>query len=59
MLQTFADVSDFEKDIGFRPTIKTKDGLEWFASWYKLLQNRNLALSSLGQYPLMIQYLLV
>ena len=33
--QTYADVTDLEKDFGFRPTTSLKVGLERFAKWYK------------------------
>lgn len=33
--QTFADVSELEKDFGFRPSTSLKDGLTAFAEWYK------------------------
>lgn len=33
--QTFADVSDLEKDFGFKPSTKLEDGLRSFAKWYK------------------------
>ena len=33
--QTFADVTDLEKDFGFKPKTSLKEGLEKFAKWYK------------------------
>ena len=33
--QTYADVSDLEKDFGFKPSTKLEDGLLEFARWYK------------------------
>lgn len=33
--QTYADVSDLEKDFGFKPSTKLEDGLSEFAKWYK------------------------
>lgn len=33
--QTYADVSELEKDFGFRPSTSLKDGLAKFAAWYK------------------------
>lgn len=33
--QTYADISELEKDFGFRPTTSIKDGLWEFAKWYK------------------------
>ena len=34
-LETFADVSELEKDFGFRPETSLRDGLRSFAEWYK------------------------
>lgn len=34
-LETFADVSELEKDFGFRPETSLRDGLKNFAEWYK------------------------
>lgn len=33
--QTFADVSDLEKDFGFKPSTSLEQGLGAFAKWYK------------------------
>lgn len=33
--QTYADVTDLEKDFGFKPTTSLREGLEKFAKWYK------------------------
>ena len=33
--QTFADVTDLEKDFGFKPTTSLIEGLEKFGKWYK------------------------
>lgn len=33
--QTYADVSDLERDFGFRPATRLEDGLREFALWYK------------------------
>ncbi len=33
--QTYADISDLEKDFGFRPETSLEEGLEKFAEWYK------------------------
>lgn len=33
--QTYADVSDLERDFGFKPTTPLEDGLREFARWYK------------------------
>lgn len=35
VLETFCDVSDLEKDLGYRPSTTLKEGLERFAAWYK------------------------
>ena len=32
--QTYADVSELEKDFGFKPSTKLEDGLTEFAKWY-------------------------
>ena len=32
---TFADVSELEKDFGFRPTTSLREGLRKFAEWYR------------------------
>lgn len=33
--QTYADITDLEKDFNFHPTTSLEDGLAKFASWYK------------------------
>lgn len=33
--KTFADISDFQKDFGFKPNTSLKEGLTAFAKWYK------------------------
>lgn len=38
--QTFADVTDLEKDFGFKPKTSLKEGLEKFAKWYKEFYNK-------------------
>ena len=35
VLRTYADVSDLEKDIGFKPNTSLDEGLEKFVEWYK------------------------
>ena len=35
VLRTYADVSDLERDIGFRPSTSIEEGLEKFVKWYK------------------------
>jgi UDP-glucuronate 4-epimerase len=32
---TYADVSDLERDIGFRPSTSIEDGIASFAKWYR------------------------
>ncbi len=33
--QTYADVSEFEKDFSFKPITSLEDGLSAFVLWYK------------------------
>lgn len=33
--QTYADVTELEKDFGFKPSTSLEDGLDHFAKWYK------------------------
>ena len=33
--QTYADVSELEKDFGFKPQTSIREGLSQFAQWYK------------------------
>lgn len=35
VLRTYADVSDLEKDIDFKPSTSIEDGLKKFVDWYK------------------------
>ncbi len=35
VIRTYADVSDLERDIGFRPNTSIEDGLSRFVDWYK------------------------
>lgn len=35
VLRTYADVSDLERDIGFKPSTSIEDGIEKFVKWYK------------------------
>ena len=37
--QTYADVSELQKDFGFRPEISLEEGLAKFAQWYKKYRN--------------------
>ena len=32
---TYADVTDLERDIGFRPSTAIDDGIASFAKWYR------------------------
>jgi UDP-glucuronate 4-epimerase len=32
---TYADVTDLERDIGFRPSTSIEDGIAGFAKWYR------------------------
>jgi len=41
VLKTFADISDLEKDIGFRPQISIEEGLSRFVQWYSEYYNKN------------------
>lgn len=33
--QTYADVSDLERDLGFKPATPLSEGLSRFAKWYR------------------------
>ena len=33
--QTYADVSELERDFGFKPKTSLREGLRKFAEWYK------------------------
>ena len=35
VLRTYADVSELEKDIGFKPSTSLEQGLSEFVRWYK------------------------
>ena len=39
---TFSDVSDLEKEFGYRPKTTLKEGLKQFAIWYKKAVSENL-----------------
>lgn len=39
VVRTYADTSDLEKAIGFKPSTSIEDGLEKFATWYKEFYN--------------------
>ena len=32
---TYADVSDLEKDVGFKPDTSIEEGIKRFVEWYK------------------------
>ena len=40
VIRTYADVSDLERDIGFRPNTSIEDGLSRFVDWYKCYYHR-------------------
>jgi UDP-glucuronate 4-epimerase len=42
VLRTYADVSDLERDIGFKPSTSIEEGLGRFVDWYKEYYNINL-----------------
>lgn len=35
VLRTYADVSDLERDINFKPSTSIEDGLKKFVEWYE------------------------
>lgn len=35
VLATYADVSDLERDVGYRPQVDLREGLEKFVAWYR------------------------
>jgi len=35
VLRTYADISDLERDINFKPSTSIEDGLRKFVQWYK------------------------
>lgn len=35
VLETFADIDDLTRDIGFRPTTSIEDGVQQFVDWYR------------------------
>src|SRR5690554_3674273 len=39
VLRTYADVSDLERDIGFKPSTSIEEGLEKFVAWYREYYN--------------------
>ena len=39
VVRTYADTSDLEKAIDFKPSTSIEDGLEKFAKWYKEFYN--------------------
>jgi len=42
VVRTYADISDLEKDIDFKPSTSIEDGLGKFVDWYKKYYNINL-----------------
>jgi nucleoside-diphosphate-sugar epimerase len=49
---TFADVSELERDFGFRPNTALRDGLQRFVLWYKevyLEHERSFVLQSVNE----------
>jgi len=38
--QTYADVTDLQKDFGFKPATPLAEGLAKFAAWYKSYYQR-------------------
>jgi nucleoside-diphosphate-sugar epimerase len=38
---TYADVSELERDFGFKPSTSLRDGLRAFAKWYKDAKDGN------------------
>lgn len=40
---TFADTSDLEKDIGFKPHTSLREGLKRFAQWYRVMRRQKEA----------------
>lgn len=42
VLRTYADVSDLEKEIGFKPSTSIEEGLSKFVNWYKEYYNVKL-----------------
>ena len=39
VLRTYADVSDLERDINFKPSTSIEDGLKKFVEWYEEYYN--------------------
>ena len=38
---TYADTSALERDYGFKPATSLREGLRWFAEWYKAYYNKD------------------
>jgi UDP-glucuronate 4-epimerase len=38
--ETYADITDLHKDVGFYPSTSIEEGLAHFVKWYKLYTNR-------------------
>jgi len=47
VLQTHADISELEKDFGFRPTTTLEKGLKEFISWYKEYSSSHQSLNQI------------
>lgn len=45
VLRTYADVSDLERDINFKPSTSIEEGLEKFVKWYEEYYNRSFSKS--------------
>ena len=39
VLRTYADVTDLERDIGFRPSTSIEEGLARFVDWFRSYYN--------------------
>lgn len=40
VVRTYADVSDLERDINFKPSTSIEEGLKKFVDWYKVYYNK-------------------
>ncbi len=41
MLKTYADISEFSAETGYKPTVSIREGVREFASWYKSFYLKN------------------
>ncbi len=39
VLSTYADVTDLERDFGYKPNTDIKDGISGFIDWYRSFYN--------------------